>query len=138
MSGADLASTVRQVVSGGGGAWIRVRGTSMLPTIPRVAEVFVTPVPAQGLSRGDVVLVDRAGAGLLMHRVVTVRDTAIHLRGDNRFEGDRPVDIRDVLGIATKVRVDGRVSSLGPHPRRSLRFALARCRTYMRRRLAGG
>ena len=134
---ADLASTVRQVVSGGGGAWIRVRGTSMLPTIPRVAEVFVTPAPDRGLSVGDIVLVDRGDAGLLMHRVVAVSDSIVHLRGDNRFEGDRPVASVDIVGLATKVRVGGRVSALERRPRRSLRFVVARWHTRLRRRLAG-
>ncbi|MFL5561146.1 MAG: nucleotidyltransferase family protein, partial [Gemmatimonadaceae bacterium] len=54
---AAVASLVRESTASGSTVWIRARGTSMLPTIPRVADVLIGPVTAAGLDRGDVVLV---------------------------------------------------------------------------------
>jgi hypothetical protein len=109
----------------------------MLPTIPRIAEVLISPIPPEGVSVGDVVLVDRAASGLLMHRVVNVRGDVIHLRGDNRLEPDRPVDVATLLGVATKLRTNGRLVTLERRPRKSLRFAAARLRKCVWRRFAG-
>lgn len=129
-----LASLVRDATSAGRSTWIKVRGTSMLPTIPRIAEVRVDPVPPAGLQRGDVALVDCPGAGLVMHRVLRIDNDTIHLKGDNRPQADPPVAREAVLGVAAELRTGGRSVVVRRLAIGSLRFYVARWRTLLARR----
>jgi len=130
-----VASVIRETTSAGGSTWIKVRGTSMLPTIPRIAEVRVDPVPRHGLRRGDVALVEQSGSGLVMHRVVRLRGDTVELKGDNRFEADAPVEFRSVIGVAGQIRVGTETVAVPREPAASLRFTVARWHTFLRRRV---
>lgn len=130
-----LASVIRETTSAGGSTWLKVRGTSMLPTIPRIAEVRVDPVPRLGLRRGDVALVEQSGSGLVMHRVVRLRGGTVELKGDNRFEADAPVELHSVIGVAGQIRIGNETIPVPREPAASLRFTVGRWHTFLRRRV---
>jgi hypothetical protein len=86
--------------------WIRVRGVSMLPTIPSGALVRLVPLPERPLRRGEVVLAVLPNGACVLHRVRAGRDGALTLSGDNNMAGDPPVRRADVLALADRVRLD--------------------------------
>ena len=130
-----LLKTVETATATGAAAWIRARGTSMLPAIPRGAAVRVGPPPARGIARGDVVLASFDDGLPVLHRVRAVRDGRVWLKGDNRIAGDPPIAIDRVIGVADAVEIDGVSVALDRRPRHSLRLALGRWRHFIARRV---
>lgn len=95
------------------GTAVYVGGDSMSPSLSRGDLVLLRRGP-DGMERGDVVLVDKAGwrHGVL-HRVVTVRfDGMVELRGDANPTADRdPYPVTAVRGVAVLVVPTGRMLS---------------------------
>jgi hypothetical protein len=129
----ELVDIVRTAIDEGVGVWIRVRGTSMLPTIPRVAEVRVRGIPSRHIRRGDVVLAQLPGGQPVLHRVHGVSGDEITLKGDNMRRLDSPVRRSDTIALADYVRVGTRMHKLRARPDWSLRTAVGRWRSSLAR-----
>ena len=130
-----LLETVEMATATGAAAWVRARGTSMLPAIPRGAAVRVGPPAARGIARGDVVLASFDDGLPVLHRVRAVREGRVWLKGDNRIFGDPPIPLDRVIGVVDAVEIDGVAVALDRRPRRSLRLALGRWRHFFARRV---
>jgi hypothetical protein len=80
----------------------RVKGTSMLPTIPPGSLVLVEPLAPHLLNKGDIVLTNGAGR-FIAHRIEDVQADHLGvlkfvLRGDNQPDCDLPVKATAILG----------------------------------------
>lgn len=101
----ELVPLVRQVVDGGGSLWIRVHGGSMEPAVPRGAQVRLCPLPERSLGAGDVVFAVTPTSIPVVHRVESIEESTIRLRGDALPEADSPLSPDRVLAIADRVRI---------------------------------
>lgn len=124
----ELIALIGETVAAGGALWVRAKGGSMMPAIPRGAEVLLGPLPERALRRGDVVMAVLPNGQPVIHRVTRVSAGRLHLRGDNLALRDSPVHLAAAIAFATHVRVDGAAVELAARPRRSLRLALGRLR----------
>jgi hypothetical protein len=128
----DMVSLTRDVVGVGGALHVRAPGGSMLPTIPRGALVRIGPIPAGGVTAGDVVLALTADGEPVLHRAITVGRDGIITRGDASITTDPLVPHERLIGVATHVREDGQDRPLGRRPARSFTVSAFK----VRRRLA--
>ena len=95
MSAIDAAEVIVDLLRRGHAVEFRVRGDSMHPVIREDDVVHVEP--SREIAAGDVVLV-LAQRGLTAHRVVSLGDGVVVMRGDNAPEDDDPVAVEQVLG----------------------------------------
>lgn len=131
----ELIDFVRETVLAGGQLWVRAKGGSMMPAIPRGSEVLLGPLPRRPLRRGEIVMAVLPNGQPVVHRVERVSDDRVHLKGDNLSLRDSPVHPSAAIALATHVRIAGEVEELARRPRHSLRLALGRLRWALRRRL---
>jgi hypothetical protein len=69
----------------------------MLPALWPGDILTIQRVPLDGLAAGDVIMVSR-GRCVVVHRLVTVRDSHLILRGDALAENDPPIQVSAFLG----------------------------------------
>lgn len=130
----DFVSLVRDAVGIGGFVWIRAKGGSMLPAIPRGAAVRLAPVSADEVVPGAVVLATLPSGQPVLHRVLRADGGRVFLKGDNVARPDAATTLDRVIAHATHVQIDGVDVPLGDRPRRSLRMALSQWRMRFRER----
>jgi hypothetical protein len=133
----DFLSIVADAVLAGGSSWVRVRGASMLPSIPRGSDVRVDPLPARGVSRGDVVLARGASGRPIAHRVWAIVGDRIWLKGDFRVTPDSPIRRGDIIGLVSMVRCAGSETPLSKRASRAPREIARRWRAFARDVLRG-
>jgi signal peptidase I len=98
---------------------IPIKGDSMWPSLRSGDRAVFEPLG--GPPREGEVLVVRMDGALVAHRVVSVRQQHLTLKGDNCDAPDGPVRLDHVLGIITRVERDGRTLTspqwdVGPKP----------------------
>jgi len=82
---------------------LRVRGTSMLPSLWPFETIVVRAIDAAGARVGDVVLFERGGE-LIVHRIAAAAgDGTWVTRGDSLPADDAPVTASALLGVVTSV-----------------------------------
>jgi signal peptidase I len=89
-----------EVLQSSGQLRLKVTGTSMLPTLWPGDLLTIESVHPQQISRGDIVLYERAGR-MFIHRVVRVTaggECSITTRGDSMPGDDLPVSLSEILG----------------------------------------
>ena len=87
---------------------LRVRGTSMLPTLWPFETIIVRAIEPAGARIGDVVLLERGGE-LVVHRIVAAgRDATWVTRGDALPANDAPIAASALLGVVIGVQRLGR------------------------------
>lgn len=112
LEGQAFRAVARSILARGDALRFRARGASMRPFIRDGDVVEVTPVDAEALRRGDVVLrIDDCGRPLV-HRVVEIARRGARLRVDTRGDAmactDGAVDGTQILGRVTAVARRGR------------------------------
>jgi signal peptidase I len=90
--------------------WIKVKGSSMAPALRDGDEVLVAPLSSPPVP-GDVVVGRRRG-GVFLHRVVRSGATAIVTRGDACPAEDPPLELRNILLRAERMKRDGRTAPI--------------------------
>lgn len=103
----DLAALVRDLLGRRGEARWVARGRSMRGSIPDGTEIRLVAPPPDGPRRGDVAMAVLPDGRLVLHRVVSVADGTVRLRGDACRRCDPPVPVEAVVAVAD------------PRPRRS-------------------
>jgi hypothetical protein len=102
-SGGPFADTradeVRRRLSENRLAVVRIRGSSMSPTLRPGATVRLEPCTSMRV--GDVVTYE-LGKLMFTHRVVKLQGDTVVCRGDNHLRNDPPVPVSDVLGRAVE------------------------------------
>ena len=84
---------------------------SMLPAIRmNVDTVVVVPCGAEDVRPGDIVLIRKpdSPAGVLLHRLVRIKNGRLLTRGDNMPHSDGESDANDLLGRAVSVAGPGK------------------------------
>ena len=133
----ELLEVVREATSVGASLWIRIRGGSMMPAIPTDGEVRVVPLSARRIRVGDVVLARTITGQPVLHRVRSLGEDHVQLKGDNLAVADDPLPMSEVIAIADAVRAGGRVAPIPAAPRAILQ-RLARTLRHLWRRMANG
>jgi hypothetical protein len=131
---AEFLQMVREATSVGASLWIRTRGGSMMPAIPRGAMVRVRPLVGVP-RRGDVVLATLPNGQPVLHRVRRVEKGRVFLKGDNLVLADTGTPLDRVYALADALDMGAGIVKLSARPRHSLRLALARWRWHFWRRL---
>jgi signal peptidase I len=129
-----FSAVIENALAGGTAVQFRAEGESMYPTIRDGETVTVTPVSADAVARGDVVLF-RLGRRVLAHRVVNVTvsgtERFFELRGDAKAAADGSSGANAILGRVIDVRRKGRAIPLTgarARVRRRVRSALSRAK----------
>ena len=114
---ADLAvEFLPDVLACDGSAWATAVSSSMAPLIRPGDALRVVPVAAHALRPGAIVAY-RAGAQLIVHRVVARRFDGIVTRGDALHDADANVAWPQVIGRVTAIRTPaGRTLELDRSP----------------------
>jgi signal peptidase I len=103
-----LPQLVESCLETGAEARFEAQGRSMLPLIRPGDVVRVRHAGEQGPKLGDVVAVlGMPAGGLLLHRVVRVRDGRLLLRGDNTTVDNGECSVDDVLAVVSGVERKG-------------------------------
>lgn len=124
----EFVTLVRTVVTHGGALWVRIHGTSMLPSIPRDAAVLLERVEPGRVVAGDVVLAELPDGKIVLHRVASVTGTTVVMKGDNLPASDAPLPVDRILAVARSVETArGRVP-LSRTPLRTFRSMVSRFR----------
>ncbi len=88
---------------------INLEGDSMRPLIRRKRD-YVTLVPAmRPLKRGDIVLFARVDGSFVLHRVCRMKDSQVQTLGDGCWEPDGWMPADRVLGLAVRLKREGRL-----------------------------
>lgn len=88
-------------------------GDSMMPLIKEGRDVLIIePKPAGRLKRDDVPLYKRDSGQYVLHRIVKVRDEDYLIRGDNRYNTEKGIQDRHIIGLLTGIIRDGKVLSV--------------------------
>jgi len=114
----EMVQLLAEAVSNAGSGRVRLRGSSMHPTIPDGETVVVSKSSADELRPGDVVLFQHEGR-LVAHRIVALNRPApgmLLTRGDAVAANDAPVTFDEVIGRVDGVVRDGVVLPLPPPP----------------------
>lgn len=103
-----MCALLRDLLSQGLDVRVRVSGASMKPFLRGGEALTIRRVAASAVRVGDIVLVDRGGAGdPRIHRVVSVgaKDGArqITTKGDGLVAGDGVTTARDLLGRVVSI-----------------------------------
>lgn len=125
----QFVPTMRETLARGAGAWCRMSGQSMGPTIAHGEEVLLRQ-PTPPLQVGEVVLT-QTSAGPLLHRIIESNPTWIRTRGDASATSDPPCPISNVIARAEVARVGDRRITL----RADLQHGLAPVSRYLWRHL---
>lgn len=97
---------------------LRVAGVSMRPILIEGDEVVAVRTVDPDWHPGDILVIDLAEAGLVVHRVLWTSGAAIRTRGDGSGLMDAPVALERVLGRVVEIRRDGRDVTEGVVARR--------------------
>jgi signal peptidase I len=109
-----LLQLVESCLEAGAEARFEAQGRSMLPLIRPGDLVRVRSTSEQGPKLGDVVAVlGMPAGGLLLHRVIRVRDGRLLLRGDNTTVDNGECSVDDVLAVVSGVERKGRPVRFG-------------------------
>jgi hypothetical protein len=104
-----LPQLVEGCLQAGADARFEVSGRSMMPLIRPGDVVRVRRPRGESPALGDVVAVKgMPGGGLLVHRVVRLRDGRFLLRGDNTTMANGEYAADEVLAVVDEVERDGR------------------------------
>jgi signal peptidase I len=128
ISGLCLRELLQAVLEKRCSVRFRAGGWSMGPFIKDGDVVTISPLSGRKLRPGDVVAAPSPGTnGLLLHRVVEIKDGCVVTRGDNLDRTDGHVSLSRLLGRVTRVERAGQKVRLGLGAERFLIAATSRC-----------
>ena len=108
----DFGALAGEVLKKGGSFRFQAHGSSMRPFILNGETIQLTPVAADRLHRGDIVLCWRSKDKLLLHRVIriqkTIHGSSLLIQGDASCWPDGIIPGENVLGQATAVLRKGK------------------------------
>ena len=108
---------VRQMLSEGGSAYVRITGMSMWPLLRHLKDgVIIEPCSHSGSAKeicpGDIVLFDRKNGRYALHRVIHKGKTGFTMAGDNQWHIEKNLPYEQIIGIVTFIERNGhRLSS---------------------------
>lgn len=130
---ADAFALIRETLELGRPLWLDATGGSMYPVVRDGNRVLLAP-RARRPRTGDIVLA-RFGQRLVLHRVASVNEDRLQLRGDAAADPDPVVGVSDVIGLAVACEDDRGVRGLTLTLRYGVRALLRQVRAEGHRRL---
>lgn len=111
----DIAAIIVERIADGQSAELSPRGRSMLPLIREGKDsVILSPKPEK-LKKYDIPLYTRADGKYVLHRVVSVRNGAYVMCGDNQFTLEQGITHERVIAVVSAIRRGGKLFSVN-HP----------------------
>ncbi len=94
---------IREVIGSGGEFRLYPHGTSMLPLLRQGVD-SVALVACQEMSRGDILLYQRANGQYVLHRLMRIhRDGSLLFSGDNHMTVEKGIAPNDIIATVTAV-----------------------------------
>lgn len=101
-----IITLLRQRLSAGGQARLRVQGSSMLPLLRPGDTVCIAPCCPEHVRPGEIIIFQR-GNTLITHRVLACSAHSLQTRGDSCRFSDAPIQAADILGRVVAIERDG-------------------------------
>jgi hypothetical protein len=109
----EYFSIIKEQLSVGGQATVRVSGTSMKPFLqPERDTVELVRYEGQ-MKRGDLILYEICRGRYVLHRVTKPGQSAFTMRGDNAISSEKNLPCGKIIGIAAAVSHSGRIITRG-------------------------
>jgi len=113
-SGKDLAELVQATVVKGASFRLKVKGFSMTPFIRDGDILTISPSSTTEITLGTVVAFSHpVNSGLVVHRVIRVKEERCCLKGDNISAPDGVLSKGSILGVVERVERKGRNVRVG-------------------------
>jgi len=110
----EIVPPMLALVSRGEGFWLTVTGYSMTPTLIHLKDqVFISPL-ISNVKKGDILLTRYNEESCLLHRVVKRDGEMLYYKGDALNYREGPLPVSSVIGIATRVKHNGKINSIDP------------------------
>ncbi|NCB42985.1 MAG: hypothetical protein EOM59_10250 [Clostridia bacterium] len=110
----EIVPQMLELLSCGEGFWLTVTGYSMTPTLIHLTDkVFISPFGGNA-KKGDILLTSFKEDNCLLHRVVKRDGKMLYYRGDALNYCEGPIPVSSVIGIATRVKHNGRTYRISP------------------------
>lgn len=108
MTPQEALPKIRAILEAGGSCPITVTGTSMTPLLRQYKDVVLLSPLTGPVKKGDILFHVRENGRCILHRVIRVcPDGALDICGDAQTRPER-VQPRQVVGIVTRIRRNGR------------------------------
>lgn len=108
---------------------IPVKGGSMRPFLHNGDRVRLIPVVHRKLSKGDIVLA-HTSFGILLHRIVRMRDEEIWLAGDANSKQLESITREEIIGLVDKAWRGEKELDINSFYKRALAFLWYRLRPF--------
>ena len=106
---ADIVPKMKDKIAKSEGFWLVVTGNSMSPTLKHLKDsVYISPFSGR-VKKGDILLTEINKNHCLLHRVIKCDGDTIYYGGDALPYSEGPLPIKDVIGIVTKIKKNGRI-----------------------------
>jgi len=108
----DIVPQMLEHLSRGEGFWLTVTGYSMTPTLMHLKDqVFISPFDGNA-KRGDILLTRYNNENCLLHRVIKCDGEMLYYRGDALNYCEGPLPVSGVIGIATRIKRNGKMHNI--------------------------
>ncbi len=102
---AEMFPVIKEILEGGGRAWITVTGMSMYPFLREdVDSVELSPTSIDAVNRGDIVLIQRVTGEYILHRVLRRGKESFYIIGDAQQWIEGPLMPEQLIAVVTAVK----------------------------------
>jgi hypothetical protein len=102
---AEMFPVIKEILEGGGRAWITVTGMSMYPFLREDEDcVELSPTSIDTIEKGDIVLIQRVTGEYILHRVLRKEKDSVYIIGDAQQWVEGPVKREQLIAVVTEVK----------------------------------
>lgn len=83
-------------------------GNSMRPMLRRHKDLVILKRVDGELKKGDVVLYPGTGGSFILHRIMSIKNGKLIIRGDNNYFTERHIKVQDIVGVLKEFYRDGK------------------------------
>jgi signal peptidase len=104
---AEMFPVIKEILEGGGRAWITVTGMSMYPFLREDEDsVELSSTSIDTIKRGDIVLIKRVTGEYILHRVLRREKESFYIIGDAQQWIEGPLMPEQLIAVVTAVKRD--------------------------------
>ncbi|QNU66612.1 S24/S26 family peptidase [Ruminiclostridium herbifermentans] len=102
---AEMFPVIKEILDGGGRAWITVTGMSMYPFLREDEDsVELSSASIDTIKRGDIVLIKRVTGEYILHRVLRTEKDSFYIIGDAQQWVEGPLAPEQLVAVVTAVK----------------------------------
>ncbi len=102
---AEMFPVIKEILEGGGRAWITVTGMSMYPFLREDEDsVELSSTSVDTIKRGDIVLIQRVTGEYILHRVLRREKESFYIIGDAQQWVEGPLMPEQLIAVVTAVK----------------------------------